>query len=146
MRTSVLLAALFAVPSMVHAQGGNSPWQLRNARGLHVAIIDVDSREWQGRLLDVAQDAITLEIGADARRFEMTSVKRVDAHGDKVWDGALKGAAFGALMAVLVGAPRYAGQAGLTYAAIGLGLDALNHCNHTIYRAPATAAGVRITW
>jgi hypothetical protein len=149
MRTIVLLMGLLLIPGAAGAQStpaADGGGRLRGSRGLHVAVIDGESREWQGRLLEVARDAITLEIGSDARRFEMTNVKRVDAHGDKVWDGALKGVAFGAVMAVLVGVPRFAGQAGLTYGLIGLGLDALNHCQHTIYRAPATAAGVSVSW
>ena len=155
MRTPILLIALLSIPAVADAQGAQSTqhaqntqgsWRLRGARGLHVAVIDGESREWQGRLLEVAKDAITLEIGADARRFDIANVKRVDAHGDKVWDGALKGAAFGAVMAVIVGVPRFAGRAGLSYGLIGLGLDALNHCNHTIYRAPATTANVKVSW
>jgi hypothetical protein len=146
MRAVIAVLTLLSIPAAAGAQGEEDNWHLRSSRGLHVAVIDSDSREWQGRLLDVAKDAITLEIGADARRFDMTNVKRVDAHGDKVWDGALKGIAFGAVMAVVVGVPRFAGQAGLTYGLIGLGLDALNHCNHTVYRAPATSASVKVSW
>ena len=144
MRTVVMVVvAVLMAPSLAHAQ---EKLPLRVSRGLHVAVIDADSREWQGRLLEVAKDAVTLEIGADTRRFDLTDVKRIDAHGDKVWDGALKGAAFGALMGAIVGGARFAGASALTYALMGVGMDALNSCTHTVYRGPTRAAGVKLSW
>ena len=143
MRALILAVALVSIPSFTYAQ---EPWALRGSRGLHVAVIDGESREWQGRLLEVARDAITLEVDADARRFELANVKRVDVHGDKVWDGAIKGAVFGAVVGAVVGGGRFALQGAFAYALVGVGMDALNSCTHTVYRAPARAAGVKITW
>ena len=46
-------------------------------------------------------------------------MKRVDAHGDKVWDGALKGAVFGASLALITGlGARFALQAAISYALV----------------------------
>ena len=109
------------------------------------AVIDGSSREWQGRLIDVAADVITVEIGSDARRFPLADVKRVDAHGDKVWDGALKGAVFGASLALITGlGARFAGQAAISYALVGVTMDALNSCTHTVYRAAPVS--VTVSW
>lgn len=148
MRTLMAATMVVLIPSLAGAQPvgeAEGDRGLRHSKGLQVAVIDGDSREWQGRLLEVARDAITLEIGADARRFPLDHVKRVDARGDKIWDGALKGAAFGAIVGALAVGGRFALPAALSYGLVGLGLDALNDCNHTVYRAPARAA-VRVSW
>jgi hypothetical protein len=142
MRFIIIAALVLAAPSFAHAQDESS---LRRSRGLHVAVIDANSREWQGRLLEVAAGALVVEIDSGSRQFALSEVKRVDAHGDKVWDGAWKGAAFGAFVGLVVGAGgRFAAQAAVSYALVGLGLDALNSCNHTVYRA--RPVGVTVTW
>lgn len=141
MRLFIITALTLAVPALAQAQ---SEIQLRHSRGLQVSVIDTDSREWQGRLLEVAADAVVLEIGSDARRFALSDIKRVDARGDKVWDGAVKGAIFGALVGLAVGAGRFATQAALSYALVGVALDAMNNCNHTVYRA--RPVGVTVSW
>jgi hypothetical protein len=142
MRPLVIVLALFGLPSVVFAQEQD----LRSARGQHVAVIDQQNREWQGRLLEIAQDAIVVEVDSSARRFDLVAVKRVDAHGDRVVDGAIKGAIFGAFISMAVMGPRYAPGAMAIYGLIGLGADAMNNCHHTVYRAPATKVSATISW
>jgi hypothetical protein len=139
--TVFVAGCLLSVPALAQ-----EPDKLRSARGHHVAVIDADTREWQGRLLEIARDAIVVEIDSTPRRFALSSVKRVDAHGDRVWDGALKGVIFGALMASVLVGPRSAPGSAAIYGLIGLGADALNSCHHTVYRGPAQPAGVTISW
>jgi hypothetical protein len=117
---------------------------LRSARGYFVAVIDGESREWQGRLLAIDTDSFTVEVDARPRRFELTNVKRVDAHGDRIWDGAVKGALFGGIMAGIVGGGRMAIGSAVLYGLIGVGVDALNSCKHTVYRAPAVSASIKV--
>jgi hypothetical protein len=119
---------------------------LRAARGHQVAVIDADSREWQGRLLEVAQDQLTIELDASPRLFTLDDVKRVDAHGDSVRDGLVKGALFGLLVGAIVGDARTAAASSLSYALVGIGLDALNSCRHTVYRTPAATASIKLRW
>jgi hypothetical protein len=119
---------------------------LRSVRGHHVAVIDDNSREWQGRLLEITQSTIVVDVESSARRFELSAVKRVDAHGDRVVDGAVKGAVFGAILSVAVLGPRAVPGATVAYGLLGLGIDALNSCHHTVYRAPSTAARATISW
>src|SRR5262245_28960698 len=125
------------------AEAGQRP-SLNSAVGRSVAVIDVDSHEWQGRLLSVAKDAVTVEIESGTREFKLADVKRVDAHGDSVKDGLIKGALFGLLVSSFVGDARFTVMSTLSYAVVGVGLDALNSCNHTVYRAPAVAAQVKV--
>jgi hypothetical protein len=153
MRTGCLLLVVLGFPAFACAQD-TAP--LRRALGRHVAVIDQTNREWQGRLIDVAIDAVTLEVAGDARRLHLSDVKRVDAHGDRVIDGGIRGAVFGAALALLIREPRFAGPAALSYGLIGLGLDALNDCTHTIYRSRASRAaavpppratvGISVSW
>lgn len=144
MRALVVVAMLVVgVPSVASSQ----ETKLREFRGMHVAVIDNGSREWQGRLLDVGTDTITVEIDAGAKRFGLAEIKRVDAHGDKVWDGALKGAIVGVILGSLVlHSARFAAQSALAYGLVGAGMDALNNCTHTVYRAPAMGAAVTVSW
>jgi hypothetical protein len=150
MRTLLMIAAIVALPVAAHAQddgqdnsSGNRRG-LRSARGFLVAVIDADSREWQGKLLDIGTNDITVELDALPRKFELTKVKRVDAHGDRVWDGGLKGAIFGGLIGAVTLGGRAAAGSAVIYGLLGLGLDALNNCNHTVYRAPAVSASVKV--
>jgi hypothetical protein len=117
---------------------------LSSARGHAVAVIDADSREWQGRLLSVAADAITVEIDSDTKQFPLASVKRVDAHGDSVKDGLIKGALFGLLVSSFVQDARFTLTSVGVYSVIGVGLDALNSCNHTVYRGPAKGLQIKV--
>jgi hypothetical protein len=128
------------------AAGAQHLGDLRSARGHHVAVIDADSREWQGRLLEVAQDQLTIELDAAPRRFTLDQVKRVDSHGDSVRDGLVKGALFGLLVGAIIGDARTTAASTMSYALIGLGADALNSCRHTVYRTPVTAASVSVRW
>lgn len=142
MRSVVIVIALCGCPAVVCAQ----EQRLASARNQHVAVIDQDSREWQGRLLEVARDSIVVEVESSARRFELSAVKRVDAHGDRIVDGAIKGAIVGAVLSIAVAGPRYALGPTVVYGLIGLGIDAMNSCHHTVYRAPATKLSATISW
>jgi hypothetical protein len=139
MRIGCALLLLLCYPSPAQAE---DEAKLRGSRGRAVAVIDASNREWQGRLLEVAKDAVTVEIDGEARRIAFAEIRRVDAHGDRVIDGGVRGALVGAAIAMLVRTPRFAGHAAVTYGLIGLGLDALNDCTHTVYRAaPVPARG-----
>ena len=75
--------------------------ELKSAVGRAVFVIDEDRREWQGRLLKVSADALEVESDAGIRTFKVEAIRRVDADGDSVGDGALKGALFGLGIGVL---------------------------------------------
>ena len=146
MRMFLMVVALVAMPVWANAQDGDMHANrgLRSARGSFVAVIVSESREWQGKLLAVETDSLIVELDALPRRFELAKVKRVDAHGDRVWDGAVKGALFGGLMAGVTLGGRAALGSAVIYGLIGAGVDAMNRCNHTVYRAPAVSASVKV--
>ena len=146
MKTVVVLI-LFGTLGVAATAEARQDRPLDDARGRHVAVIDADKREWQGRLIDVGKDALILELDSTAREFPIESVRRVDVEGDRVIDGVIKGAIFGGVLGAVFN-PRSRGvfAAAMVYGFIGAGIDALNTCHHTVYRAPAAAASVKVSW
>jgi hypothetical protein len=117
---------------------------LKNARGRHVYVIDHQSREWRGTLLDVAQETIVLDIQSTSRQFNLSQITRVDAEGDSIKDGVIKGALFGALLGALSGqSGKSAAWGSLTWAVLGLGLDALHSHKNVVYKAPGPSVTVK---
>ena len=146
MKVALILVPLGILSLAVTAEARQSH-QLEGARGHRVTVIDIERREWQGTLLEVGKDALTVELESASRQFPIDAVKRVDVEGDGVVDGVIKGALFGGVLGALATA-RFRGALGgaMVYGAIGAGLDALNQCRHTVYRAPAPAATVKVSW
>jgi hypothetical protein len=139
----VAMLVVVTIPAFANAQDTQSLW---SARGHQVAVIDADRREWQGRLLEISDDAIVVEIDSAPLSFELSAVRRVDAHGDRILDGVLKGAIFGAVMGSLAAGTRFAWQSAVVYSLVGGGIDAMARCHHTVYRAPAAQAVVTLSW
>lgn len=151
MKRLLLVATLVVMPFPASAQ--TAPNKLDSAEGQLVFVVDSDSREWQGKLIKVSADALEIDGESGVRRFELSNVKRVDSDGDRVLDGLLKGAVFGALMGAVFSSNDYRGQAmvggAMVYGLIGLGVDALNSSKHTVYRGaakPAPQIAMKVSW
>jgi len=139
-----MLVLLLVLPLLVAAPAQPAESQtdrLKSSRGQHVAVIDEDRREWQGKLREVEADKLVIDIDSATRAFELTKVRRVDADGDRVIDGAIKGAIFGGLTGLLVSGGRSQALVvgGATWGLVGIAIDALTRCRHTVYRSPARA-------
>ena len=96
--------------------------------------------EITGHLLDLGPAGATLLVDGVRRDLPIASVLRVQTRGDSLWNGALIGAAVGALTFALVAA-EYGDEAvagGLAgtalWASIGASVDALIPGRTTIYR------------
>jgi hypothetical protein len=109
--------------------------------------------EITGHLLDLGPAGATLLVDGVRREVPIASVLRVQTRGDSLWNGALVGAAVGAVTFALVAA-EYGDEAvvgGLVgtalWASIGASVDALIPGRTTIYRkTPGNAlrsAGLR---
>jgi hypothetical protein len=146
-RLMVLALLLLVVPARIGAAQSN---KLGSAHGKQVFVIDQDHREWQGRLLETTKTSITIEGSDGIRRFMLAEVVRVDADGDRVRDGFIKGAIFGGVMAAIFAAPytgpRVIAQGALAYALIGGALDAMNHSKQTVYRGAAPQLSYSVKW
>ena len=115
---------------------------LRSAEGRSVFVIDANRQEWQGRLLNVTVDALEVENDAGLRSFKLAEIRRVDADGDGVWDGAFKGAATGALLGLLgaaaTGAPVWtAATSAMAYGLLGMAIDGGCSSRHPVYHGAA---------
>ena len=116
--------------------------------------------ELRGHLLDLGPTGVTLLVDGVRRTMPIESVLKVQSRGDKVWDGALIGAAIGAVAFALV-ASEYGNAAipgGLfvtgVWASFGAGVDALIPGRTTLYQkaprdslraaAPGAAIGMKI--
>jgi hypothetical protein len=162
MRCSFLITVsmLLTSAAVVSAQ----PRALAAAQGRMVFVIDEDRREWQGRLTHVSADALEVESDAGVRTFKLAEVRRVDADGDGIGDGFLKGFAIGSLLSLgywLSSEARWATLGtGLVYGLIGAGIDAGCSGRHPVFhgagaprladatgaRQRALAVGVRLRW
>ena len=144
----VFLPLMFAVPARVDPGEAR---HLIDAKNQLVYVIDQDRREWQGTLLDATKTDLVLDGEFGTRRFALDNVRRVDADNDSVKDGAIKGAVFGAVLGLIIAQDvggRAIPEAAALYSLLGMGLDALNRCKQTVYRAPAPAPQVafRVRW
>jgi F0F1-type ATP synthase assembly protein I len=137
---------LIAVPS--HVKDGEVR-HLNAAQGQQVFVIDSDRREWRGTLIDVATTTFTIDGQDGTKRFVLDDIRRVDADGDRIRDGFIKGILFGAFIGAVTSQYLGAGaipRGMLVYGAIGAGLDALNRCKQTVYRAPAPQVSATLRW
>ncbi len=148
MKAAIVLTSLvlLLLPASVRAQSSSG---LVSAEGRPVFVIDVDSREWQGRLLKATKDTLIIESETGTREFQLTNVKRVDADGDRIRDGAIKGALFGLILGALSsghGGARIIVGGTVIYGLVGAGLDAAHQSKHTVYNGPAPQLGVSLRW
>jgi hypothetical protein len=117
----------------------NQTRALESAIGRAVFVIDADRREWQGRLRNVSADTLEVESDAGVRAFKVAEIRRVDADGDRVSDGALKGALFGLVVGLLTAfeAPEYLVVTMASYGLLGLAIDAGCNSRHPVYHGAA---------
>ena len=146
-RLAAFALVLLILPVNVEATDSN---KLRSVGGKQVFVIDRDHLEWQGKLLETTDTSITIETSDGVRRFLLKDLVRVDADGDRVRDGIIKGAIFGGVIAGIFVAP-YGGaqvipQAAFAYALIGGALDAMNHSKQTVYRGAAPQVAFKVSW
>ena len=117
-----------------------------------VYVLDTSARETRGTFARVSRASIAVLADGQMREIPFDEVRQVARRGDRLWNGAVIGGAFGAMVGVTVNAASggclfpscvtTAGErtvfvlvvAGL-YAAIGAGIDALIHGRTVVYRA-----------
>jgi len=136
----LMIVAVALVASTVNASAQeNQTRALKSAVGRAVFVIDEDRREWQGRLRTVSADVLEVESDAGVRTFKVESIRRVDADGDGVRDGLLKGALFGVAMGLLAAfqAPEYLAATTVSYGLLGLAIDAACSTRHPVYHGAA---------
>jgi len=145
---SVIL--LLAAPGW--SQEATGPWPGFSPEGLpEIYLLDDTNVEVRGRLLELDADGVSLLVDDVRRRYDRSSIRRIDRRGDSLRNGAMIGAGigagFGALLSGMADCP--GGGAGCAaarlsfviinaglYAGMGVGIDALVTGRTTIYVAP----------
>lgn len=156
----MLLAAMSAGPAAAQTQTAPARPPMINAEGLPtVFLTDLQGVEHRGKLVQVAPEQVVLRVDAGERTFKRDEIVRIEKRGDSLKNGALIGAAVGALagffsagLADCPGARDSCGGSRVaffalavgTYTAIGTGIDAAIKGRTLLYRAPtATVAATR---
>lgn len=146
---STLLLVSLAVPAA--AQTPAAPPAMVKADGLPtVFLTDLQGAEHRGQLIRVAPDEVVLLGTSGERTFRRNEITLIEKRGDSLKNGALIGAAVGALGGIgaaglsdcSMGAQSCAGErvalftvAVGIYTAIGVGIDALIQGRTVLYRA-----------
>ena len=151
-----------AIAIAVVLTAGSAAAQEAKPRDLARVFVQVadQGEEMAGHLLSLGPSGVTLLVDGVRRQVPLESVLRVQTRGDSLWNGALIGAAVGAVAFALV-ASEY-GDAVIPgallgtalYASVGASVDALIPGRTTIYRktprdafrsgAPAAAISMKI--
>jgi hypothetical protein len=97
---ALVLVAVFALPA--RAQDTFDDLVHRIRQGQTVIVIDQQGGKTRGRVESVSPQTLVVSYGL-SRTFGPADVRQI-SKPDQVWDGAIKGAAFGIIPAVLVGA------------------------------------------
>jgi hypothetical protein len=116
-----------------------------------VYVLDSSARETTGTFAKASQASMELLVDGQIREIPLTDIRQVARRGDSLWNGALIGAAFGAVTlqascgSALNGSGECTrlGRVGLAmmgagvWGAIGAGIDALIHGRTVVYRSTA---------
>ena len=136
MRT-LLVISLLAIGSPALAQSSTkapSPC-LPSSHIDKVVLTMADGTTRHGSLLCLGVDELIVAGAGAVDRFRLDEVWKVRKAVDPVWDGALKGAAFG-LMPLLFGCPAECVLRNTAaYGLLGLAIDAIDTNRDTIYRS-----------
>lgn len=141
--TVVLFVILLAAQNAL-AQDDNFS-RFAKAVGQEISLVDRDGVVREGLLSAVGADQVTMTFGGGQQTFNRVDIFRVERLRDGVTDGAFKGAIFGGLLGLLLGRSDTAIAGTLSYAAIGLLIDAVNTHREPIYQAAVSKPNVKLS-
>jgi hypothetical protein len=112
-----------------------------------VAVTMEDGTSVRGTLLCLSDQAVRLARDGQTIDTPLAGVRRIETRPDRVWDGAVKGAAIPLfLWAVFChgceGEGEFFFKSAVTYSLIGLTWDALDTNRKTIYARPSRSASL----
>lgn len=139
MRERIRLGVIAAVVTLTAAAAAAQEAPPRGVARVFVQVAD-SGEEVRGHLLDLGPAGVTLLVDGMRRTVPIESVLKVQSRGDSLWNGALIGAAIGAVGFALV-ASEY-GDAVVpgalfstaVWASIGASIDALIPGRTTLYQ------------
>lgn len=146
MRTLLMIVVL-AIGAPALAQSSAEPQCLPLNHLGQVVVTTADGTIRRGSLLCLGVGELVLAERTAVERFRLDEVRHVRKAADPVWDGALKGAAFG-LLPLLFGCPAECVLRSVAaYGLLGSALDAIDTHTDTIYESRDTkraSVGVRV--
>jgi hypothetical protein len=123
--------------------------RIAKAAGESISFITSDGMVREGLLVSASADAITMKFAGGEQVFSKSTIASVERMRDTTGDGALTGAAFGALLGVLFvagGAPaEHVLRSAAVYGVIGWALDAANTNRQPLYRASSAGPTLRMS-
>jgi hypothetical protein len=123
------------------------------ATGQEVVLVDENGIALHGVLASATPDAVTMRFASGERVFGKTAIASADRLRDGNKDGFIKGAIFGTVLGLIAIEGYGADVRGrdllavsAVYGVLGLSVDALVKHRHPIYRAPAAAPSVKMSF
>ena len=149
MRTFLIFSILaFASPAWAQSVASAPPSPCVPSSHVDKVVVTLEDRAIRrGSLLCLGADDLMLTGNAGVNRFRLDEVWKVRKAADPIWDGALKGAAFG-LVPLIFGCPAECVlRSTAAYGLLGLALDAVDTNTDTLYSSAnrqRASAAVRV--
>jgi len=134
----LLVLSLLAIASPAAAQSAPPSPCVPSSHVDKVIVTMADRTIRRGSLLCIGADELMMAGEAGINRFQLDEVWKVRKAADPIWDGALKGAAFG-LLPLIFGCPAQCilrTTAG--YGLLGLAIDAIDTNRDSLYSSAHT--------
>jgi hypothetical protein len=104
----VILSGVSTVPVFAQSPSGDSRGPVSSVdqlatkvkRGDTIYVLDANGGETKGTLAEASESSIRLRVNGQMREIPAGDVQRVARRGDRLWNGALIGAAAGGALAV----------------------------------------------
>jgi len=145
----LLIISVLAIGSPAWAQSSAEPRSpcVPSSHIDKVVVTMADGKTLRGSLLCLGVDGLMLAEKTAVNRFRLDEVWKVRKAADPLWDGALKGAAFG-LLPLIFGCPAECVlRSTAAYGLLGLAIDSIDTNRDTIYGSsglPHGSAGFRV--
>ena len=149
MRTLLILSLLAIVsPAWAQSTPDEPPSPCVPSSHIDKVVVTMADRTIRkGSLLCIGVDELMLAGEAGVNRFHLDEVWKVRKAADPIWDGALKGAAFG-LVPLIFGCPAECVlRNAAAYGLLGLAIDAIDTNTDSLYRSSdrqRASAGFRL--
>jgi hypothetical protein len=123
------------------------------AIGQEISVVDIDGTVREGVLVSASASGVTMRFGPNERVFNRDVIASAERLKDGRVDGAIKGAIFGFVMGALASqgarsdseASKIALTSTAIYSGVGWVIDAAQDHRQTLYRAPASQPGVKLS-
>jgi hypothetical protein len=151
---SQVLFVVFVAASTARAQGLDDLKSFSRAIGKDVSVVDRSGRIREGTVEEATADGVRLRVGSVTEWLPGPEIASAERMKDKSSDGALRGALWALAVALIPNQGwssaghywRSVGLAFVVFPTAGYLLDAAESNRQPLYRAPAPAPALKISW